>query len=233
VTSRRSGFAIAAGILLVLTATASAQEFQESQESPADPTSEARELFDEGVARMDQEQWGEAAGLFQRALALRSSAQITYNLALAFANEGRIIRAASLMRQVVGDPAADAEARDRAQTMLDEMSPRLALLDATARPARSAQPAQPAQPVRSARSDRRTALPAAAAEERGASAIDLRVSAADEGSDNLVTKWWLWAGVAAVVGTVSLILALTLGGGSSDPIAGNGDMPVIHIGGRP
>ncbi len=58
-----------------------------------------------------------------------------------------------------------------------------------------------------------------------------RTSTSD-GDGGVLGKWWFWTAAGAVVaGAVVLVLVLTLGGGSQDAVLGNGDPPLIRIGG--
>jgi hypothetical protein len=88
----------------------------------------ARELFDEGNALMRQEQYTEAAQRFERALTLRPTSQIRYNLAAALIETGSFVRAAELLRAIGGDTLAAPEVRSAAAARLAEIEPRTARL---------------------------------------------------------------------------------------------------------
>ncbi len=183
-----------------------------AQDAPVDRTAEARELFVRGLERMDRQDWAEAAQLFRQALVRRSTGEIRYNLALALAHDGRVVSAVALMQGVVRDRAASPDARARAQSLLDEMSPKLALLAAVPR------------------RDRGTASERATTH-REATALDADAdaSAAGEGSGSVLHEWWLWAGIGSVVvGTVAAVLLLALGGSTPSRIA-----PAPHMEGGP
>ncbi len=96
----------------------------------ADParSASARALFEEGVKRADAAEWAEAADRFQRALTLRDSPVIRYNLAAALSELGRLVEASELLRQVVRDPAIDAALRADAQSKLASVSARIGKL---------------------------------------------------------------------------------------------------------
>lgn len=98
------------------------------QEAGVDRTAVARALFQEGLELLDTEQWEEAADRFQRALALRPSPQIAYNLTTALIPLGHLVRASELLRQVTRDPTVSAEVRQAAETRRQEVIARLARL---------------------------------------------------------------------------------------------------------
>jgi hypothetical protein len=114
--------ALAAAALLAVAAPAAAQE------AGVDRTAAARALFDEGLALLDAERWEEAADRFQRALALRPSHQITYNLTTALVELGHLVRASELLRQVSRDPTATPEVRQAAEARRAQLLPRIASL---------------------------------------------------------------------------------------------------------
>lgn len=99
-----------------------------AQEAGVDRTAAARALFEEGLELLDAEQWEQAADRFQRALALRPSPQITYNLTSALVPLGRLVRASELLRQVTLDPTATPEVRQAAETRRAQIAPRIASL---------------------------------------------------------------------------------------------------------
>lgn len=97
-------------------------------QSDAARSASARALFEEGVKSADAGQWVDAADRFQRALSLRDSQVIRYNLAAALAELGRVVEASELLRQVERDPATDGQLRADAQTKLEVVSGRIAKL---------------------------------------------------------------------------------------------------------
>jgi len=95
----------------------------------ADPNvDEARQLFAEGLAFVEHEDWANAEQRFRRVLALRSSQVVAYNLASALMHLGRMVEGAELLRGIVRDPTAEATSRDAATQLLSEMEPRIGTL---------------------------------------------------------------------------------------------------------
>lgn len=78
-----------------------------------DTAASARALFEQGLGAADGARWSEAADLFQRALALRDSPVIRFNLASALAELGRLVEALDLLRAVEQDARTNAELRAR------------------------------------------------------------------------------------------------------------------------
>jgi hypothetical protein len=117
--------AIVVATVVALLATAGASS---AQEAGIDRTAAARALFEEGLALLDAERWEDAADRFQRALALRPSPQITYNLTTALIPLGRLVRASELLRQVSLDPTASSEVRQAAEARRAQIVPRIASL---------------------------------------------------------------------------------------------------------
>ncbi len=105
-------------VWISLAGLASAQE--------ATSAAAARALFDEGVALADAQDWSAAAERFDRALHLRDSTVIAFNLGLAIGHTGRVVEAAELFRRCVRDREADAALRARARTELDAITSRIA-----------------------------------------------------------------------------------------------------------
>lgn len=99
-----------------------------AQERGVDRTAAARGLFQEGLELLDAEQWEEAADRFQRAMELRSTPQIVYNLTSALIPLGRLVSASELLRQLLRDDATSAEVRAAAEARLEELLPRLSSL---------------------------------------------------------------------------------------------------------
>ncbi len=99
-----------------------------AQSSDAARSASARALFEEGVKNADAAQWSEAADRFQRALTLRDSPVIRYNLAAALSELGRLVESSELLRQVERDPAAEAQLREDARTKLNAVSARIGKL---------------------------------------------------------------------------------------------------------
>lgn len=93
---------------------------QPAEEDGAARTAAARSLFEEGLSLLDEERWEEAADRFERALAIRQSPQITYNLTTALLGIGDLVRASELLRAITRDEAAPADVAAAAQRRLDE-----------------------------------------------------------------------------------------------------------------
>ncbi|MDB4989297.1 MAG: hypothetical protein JWN04_4475 [Myxococcaceae bacterium] len=108
--------------LLTLSASARAES--------ADParSASARTLFEEGLRKADAEQWPEAADLFQRALALRDSPVIRFNLGSALIELGRLVEASEQLRALEIDKNASPELRESATKSRELVLPRLAKL---------------------------------------------------------------------------------------------------------
>lgn len=98
-------------MVLVLAPRASAQDASDSVA--------ARALFQEGVELSDAGSWAAAIDRFRRALALRDSAVIAYNLGVALAHEGHPVEAAERFRRVVRDEEADDALRAEARAALE------------------------------------------------------------------------------------------------------------------
>lgn len=109
----------------VLAAAALAPDVARAQRGGVDPTAAARTLFTEGVAFADRGRWPEAADRFERALALRPSPQIAFNLAQALSHLGQLVRATELLRGVGRDPTADARVKQAAADLLAQVEPRV------------------------------------------------------------------------------------------------------------
>jgi hypothetical protein len=88
----------------------------------------ARALFEEGVSLSDQGKWTDATDRFRRALALRDSQVIRYNLAAALLELGQVVEATELLRQVERDETADAKLRGEASTRLNDALAKMAKL---------------------------------------------------------------------------------------------------------
>jgi hypothetical protein len=92
----------------------------------------ARALFEEGVALSDKGQWLDAADRFRRALTLRDSQVIRFNLATALMETGQLVEASELLRQVERDADAERKLRDDARFHLASAQSRIARLTVTA-----------------------------------------------------------------------------------------------------
>src|SRR5882672_1974841 len=81
---------------------------QSSAPISAEATDQARQLFNEGLALVEHEDWAGAEERFRRVLALRSSHVVSYNLASALTHLERLVESAELLRGVARDPSVDA-----------------------------------------------------------------------------------------------------------------------------
>jgi len=105
---------------------------QDAPGPPPDPeaqsTAIARALFEEGLELADQQRWPEAADRFHRAMEIRSSPPLRYNLAGSLARMGRLLEAVELLRSVEGDPEAEESAVTAARQLRRRLERRLARL---------------------------------------------------------------------------------------------------------
>lgn len=100
-----------------------------AQSAPEDPAAEeARRLFEEGLGFADADDWERAVERFRRALALRESAPIRYNLARSLASLGRVTEALEEAARILAQPGADAAARAAATELRSELQARLGRL---------------------------------------------------------------------------------------------------------
>ena len=88
----------------------------------------ARALFQEGLGFLDREEFPEAADRFERALAIRPSAQIAYNLSTALIAMGRLVRASEVLIVATRDGEAPRDVREAAERRRQEILPRIARL---------------------------------------------------------------------------------------------------------
>lgn len=109
-------------ILAALWLAAPSASAQEPAEAPASETeARARELFTEGLGRVDQERWGEAVQLFERSWMLVERPSTAYNLAVARLRLGRPTAALEALDDYlrISDPEAEAERRAEARGLLE------------------------------------------------------------------------------------------------------------------
>lgn len=97
-----------------------------AQNDDRERAASARALFVEGVELTDQNRWAQAADRFRRALALRDSPVIAYNLASALEHLGQLVDASELLRGIANNPAVDLDLRRSAESTLAEIEPRVA-----------------------------------------------------------------------------------------------------------
>lgn len=118
----------AAVVLVALALVALGAGSAEAQDADA---LAARALFSEGVELTDAGRWDEAIDRFRRALALRDSAVIAYNLGIALSHEAHPVEAAERFRRVARDEAADPALRDDARRALAEAEAAIAWVEAS------------------------------------------------------------------------------------------------------
>jgi hypothetical protein len=98
-----------------------------AQPTQAD-TAAARALFTEGRELAQREDWPAAVDRFRRALGLRPSPAIRYNLAASLVHVGKLVEASELCRAVLRDAPERDPARAPAQALLREIEPQLVQL---------------------------------------------------------------------------------------------------------
>lgn len=187
---------------------------------------DARALFERGVAAADELRWADAADAFERSYALVPRPATLRNLGLADRALGRYTRAiGELERFLASRTASPAVARD-VQRLVDEMRGRVGLVVVTTAPpdARAAVDGEPVAQgeMRLLDPGRHRAAATAAAHERAEVVfslapgerrnLDLRltplasaeaprrdapVAVTERGG--VLTRWWFWTAVGAVV----------------------------------
>lgn len=115
---RTLGSSAALALMLAIAAHAAAAQDERA-------TAAARELFQEGMRLVDAGQWAPAREQFERAIALRRSPAIAFNLATACVHLGRLVEASELFEEVLRDEHAAPEARTASARQLELLGPRL------------------------------------------------------------------------------------------------------------
>ena len=123
----RTALVIVAASVLLGAPRADAQGTDDSQ-SVAERTAAARALFREGNRLLRREQWEEAKDRFERALELRESPQIAYNLTSALVELGELIRATELLRELENGEDVPARVARAATERREAIEPRLGRL---------------------------------------------------------------------------------------------------------
>ncbi len=85
-------------------------------------------MFEEGVQFADAGNWSDAIDRFRRALVLRESQVIRYNLATVLEKHGQLVESAELFRQVIRDTSVEASVRAEAHQRLDALTPSIGRL---------------------------------------------------------------------------------------------------------
>jgi hypothetical protein len=88
----------------------------------------ARALFEEGMSFADGAQWDQAADRFRRALSLRDSPVIRFNLAAALGQLNKPVEASELLQRTLRDASAEGEVKAQAEQLLAQLTPRIARL---------------------------------------------------------------------------------------------------------
>lgn len=99
-----------------------------SAEPSGADTAAARSLFLEGRSLAEAHHWEEAVDRFERALALRPSVAIKYNLAAVLVSLGRLVEATELARAVLHEAPDTDPAYRAAETLLHQVESRLGRL---------------------------------------------------------------------------------------------------------
>ena len=246
---------------------------QESADLARDAS--ARELFEQGVALAEQGDWAAAEDRYRRALALRNSPVIAYNLASALCELGKLIEASEMLRRVLVDDKTEAALRQTANGLHATIAPRIGriqvelqgqgrddkvLLDN--RVLHNAQlnveiPADPGshqlrleragktidlQTFELAPGGRQEVLLVAPA--LAATPLDIDTDLADESQrpraqndppspraqkPGLLTRWWFWTGVVAVIGVGTLVGVAAASGGGQAQTAYQGSLGSVSV----
>ncbi len=102
-----------------------------AQEADATAVLAARALFNEGVALTDGGDWAQGAERFRRALSLRDSPVIAFNLGVALGHLGQPVEASELFRRILRSEALDPTLRASATAELAATEPQIAWLTVT------------------------------------------------------------------------------------------------------
>jgi hypothetical protein len=104
-------------------------------EAASDPSRDAsaRVLFQEGVGLAEKGEWQAAEDRFRRALTLRASSVIAYNLASTLVERGKLIEASEILRKVEHDDKTEAAMQHSVQSMQAELSKRIGRLRVSVR----------------------------------------------------------------------------------------------------
>lgn len=101
---------------------------QGSAAQDASRDASARALFEEGVKLVEQSDWEQAEDRFRRALALRDSPVIAFNLASTLSERGKLLEASELLRKLQREPNLDAGLRKSASGLQEQIESRIARL---------------------------------------------------------------------------------------------------------
>jgi hypothetical protein len=116
-------------LCLVWSSLPVATQAQEGTDAARDAS--ARELFEQGVELAERGDWEEAEDRYRRALQLRVSPVIAYNLASALSEQGKLIEASETLRHVLADDKTDPALRQTATTLQAGLGPRIGRVQVT------------------------------------------------------------------------------------------------------
>jgi tetratricopeptide (TPR) repeat protein len=109
--------------LLLFSRSAFAQAAEAASEASRDAS--ARVLFQEGVGLAEKGEWPAAEDRFRRALTLRASPVIAYNLASTLIERGKLIEASELLRKVEQDDKTDATMQRSVESLQADLGKRI------------------------------------------------------------------------------------------------------------
>jgi tetratricopeptide (TPR) repeat protein len=109
--------------LLLFSRSALAQATDAASDANRDAS--ARVLFQEGVGLAEKGEWPAAEDRFRRALTLRASPVIAYNLASTLVERGKLIEASELLRKVEQDDKTDATMQRSVQSLQADLGKRI------------------------------------------------------------------------------------------------------------
>jgi hypothetical protein len=234
----------------------------------------ARELFEQGVDLAEHGDWPAAEDRYRRALALRNSPVIAYNLASALCELGKLIEASEMLRRVLADDKTESPLRQAATTLHATIAPRIGriqielqgqenddsvLLDS--RVLHSAQlnveiPVDPgSHQLRLERRGKTLDLQTFTLEPGGrqeiklvapavaATPLDIDTDLAESArpharndapgapaqKSGVLTRWWFWTGVVAVIGVGTLVGVAAASGGGQAQTAYQGSLGSVSV----
>ncbi|HET8934678.1 MAG TPA: hypothetical protein VFN67_14615 [Polyangiales bacterium] len=112
--------------LMCLACAFAASETRAQDSADAARDASARELFEQGLKLGEQADWPAAEDRFRRALTLRLSPVIAYNLACALSEQGKVIEASETLRRVLVDDKTEPALRQAATQLHAAIAPRIA-----------------------------------------------------------------------------------------------------------
>ncbi|MBI2894836.1 MAG: hypothetical protein HYY06_14875 [Deltaproteobacteria bacterium] len=115
-------------VVLTMTSVLPALPVVAGAQPSEEDTAAARVLFEEGRRLASEESWSEAADRFRRALSLRASPAIRYNLAVALEHIGKLVEASEQLRLAAREAPERDPARRPAEQLLASIGPRIGRL---------------------------------------------------------------------------------------------------------